>query len=50
MQKYGMTTEQIFEAFKQLKELGVKEFGIHSSLQVTQLQMNTIQHLQNSYL
>ena len=30
--KYGMTTEQIFEAFKQLKELGVKEFGIHSFL------------------
>ena len=27
-----MTTEQIFEAFKQLKELGVKEFGIHSFL------------------
>ena len=48
--KYGMTTEQIFEAFKQLKELGVKEFGIILSLQVTQLQMNTIQHLQNSYL
>ena len=27
-----MPTEQIFEAFKQLKELGVKEFGIHSFL------------------
>ena len=49
--KYGMTTEQIFEAFKQLKELGVKEFRESIlSLQVTQLQMNTIQHLQNSYL
>lgn len=48
--KYGMTTEQIFEAFKQLKELGVKEFESILSLQVTQLQMNTIQHLQNSYL
>ena len=32
MQNNGMTTEQIFEAFKQLKELGVKEFGIHSFL------------------
>ena len=30
--KYGMTTEQIFEAFKILKELGVKEFGIHAFL------------------
>ena len=31
--KYGMTTEQIFEAFKAVKkELGVKEFGIHSFL------------------
>ncbi len=47
--KYGMTTEQIFEAFKQLKELGVKEFGIHSFLASKhRLQMNTIQHLQNS--
>lgn len=30
--KYGMTTEQMFEAFARLKELGVKEFGIHSFL------------------
>ena len=30
--KYGMTTEQSFEAFKILKELGVKEFGIHAFL------------------
>jgi len=30
--KYGMTTEQLFEAFKILKEKGVKEFGIHSFL------------------
>ncbi len=30
--KYGMTTEQIFEAFKILKEKGAKEFGIHSFL------------------
>ena len=30
--KYGMTTEQIFEAFRILKEKGVKKFGIHSFL------------------
>ena len=30
--KYGMTREQLFEAFRQLKSLGVKEFGLHSFL------------------
>ncbi|MDO4554010.1 MAG: diaminopimelate decarboxylase [Lachnospiraceae bacterium] len=30
--KYGMTRTQIAEAYKRLKELGVKEFGIHSFL------------------
>ena len=30
--KYGMTTEQIFEAFKVLKAKGAKEFGIHAFL------------------
>ena len=30
--KYGMTTEQIFEAFKILKEKGVRHFGIHAFL------------------
>ena len=30
--KYGMTTEQLFEAFKILKSKGAKEFGIHSFL------------------
>lgn len=30
--KYGMTTEQIFEAYKVLKEKGAKRFGIHSFL------------------
>ena len=30
--KYGMTTEQLFEAFKILKEKGVKHFGIHAFL------------------
>ncbi|XCP83633.1 diaminopimelate decarboxylase [Roseburia hominis] len=30
--KYGMTTEQIIEAFKILKAKGAKEFGIHAFL------------------
>ena len=30
--KYGMTTEQIFEAFRILKEKGAEEFGIHAFL------------------
>ncbi len=30
--KYGMTTEQIFEAFRILKEKGVERFGIHAFL------------------
>ena len=30
--KYGMTTEQIFEAFRILKAKGVEEFGIHAFL------------------
>lgn len=30
--KYGMTTEQIFEAFKLLKAKGAKHFGIHAFL------------------
>ena len=30
--KYGMTTEQLFEAFKILKAKGVKHFGIHAFL------------------
>ena len=30
--KYGMTTEQLFEAFRILKEKGVKHFGIHAFL------------------
>ena len=28
--KYGMTREQIFEAYKQLQAKGVKHFGIHT--------------------
>ena len=30
--KYGMTTEQLFEAFSQLKAKGAKNFGIHAFL------------------
>lgn len=30
--KYGMTTEQLFEAFRILKGKGAKEFGIHAFL------------------
>lgn len=30
--KYGMTTEQLFEAFKVLKAKGAKQFGIHAFL------------------
>jgi diaminopimelate decarboxylase len=30
--KYGMTKPQLFEAFRRLKELGAKRFGIHSFL------------------
>ncbi len=28
--KYGMTKEQLFEAYTRLKDMGVKEFGLHS--------------------
>ena len=30
--KYGMTKEQLFEAYKILKDKGVKEFGLHAFL------------------
>lgn len=30
--KYGMTKEQMISSYKQLKELGVKKFGVHSFL------------------
>lgn len=30
--KYGFTKEQMFEGYKKLKDLGVKNFGIHSFL------------------
>ena len=46
--KYGMTTEQLFEAFKIMKSKGVEEFGIHAFL--IQLLMSIIQHLQKLFL
>jgi len=30
--KYGMTTQQMFDAYKMLKEKGAKDFGIHAFL------------------
>ena len=30
--KYGMTEEQLFQAFRELKEAGAEEFGIHAFL------------------
>ena len=30
--KFGMTKEQLIQAFTELKELGVEEFGIHALL------------------
>lgn len=30
--KYGLTTEQIFEAYKIMKEKGVKRFGLHTMI------------------
>ena len=30
--KYGMTRPQLAEAFRRLRELGAKEFGIHAFL------------------
>lgn len=30
--KFGMTKEQLMKGYKELKELGVKEFGIHAFL------------------
>lgn len=31
--KYGMMKEQLFEAYRKLKDLGVKKFGLHAMLQ-----------------
>ena len=38
--KFGMTKDQLFEAFAILKEKGAKTFGIHSFLA-----SNTVTHL-----
>ena len=42
--KYGMTREQLVEAFKYMKQKGVKHFGIHAFLASTRLPMSTIRH------
>ena len=38
--KYGMTREQIFEAFRILKEKGVKHFGLHTMVVSNELNVN----------
>lgn len=35
--KYGMTEEQIFEAYKKLKDAGVKRFGLHTMVASNEL-------------
>lgn len=40
--KYGMTREQIFEAFKQLQAKGVKHFGIHTMVVSNELDINSL--------
>ena len=48
--KYGMTPEQILEAYKILKSKGAKEFGLHAFLQAILLRMIIIRCLQKFYL
>ncbi len=38
--KYGMTREQIFEAFRMMKEKGVKHFGLHTMVVSNELDVN----------
>ena len=38
--KYGMTREQIFEAFRILKEKGVRHFGLHTMVVSNELDVN----------
>ena len=38
--KYGMTREQIFEAYKQLQAKGVKHFGIHTMVVSNELDID----------
>ena len=40
--KYGMTTEQLFEAFKVLKSKGAKEFGISISREESEFRIHRI--------
>ena len=35
--KYGMTREQLFEAYRQMKEMGVKRFGLHTMVASNEL-------------
>ncbi len=35
--KYGMTREQLFEAYRQLKEAGVRRFGLHTMVASNEL-------------
>ena len=48
--KYGMTPEQILEAYKILKSKGAKEFGLHAFLASNTLRMIIIRCLQKFYL
>ncbi len=38
--KYGMTREQVFEAFRIMKEKGVKHFGLHTMVVSNELDVN----------
>ena len=40
--KYGMTRDQVFEAFKQLQAKGVKHFGIHTMVVSNELDINSL--------
>ena len=35
--KYGMTREQLFDAYRQLKEMGVRRFGLHTMVASNEL-------------
>ena len=38
--KYGMTREQVFEAYKQLQAKGVKHFGLHTMVVSNELDID----------
>ena len=48
--KYGMTTEQMFQAFKILKDKGAKHFGIHAFLASNTVTLEYYPCLQKSSL